>query len=220
MSRSMMCRSVLLNRSANVRGVRVSPRRVDFGSVGWVQPTDCQGIISVGCTHPTTVEQGFWDRHLATSVGSTAALGKQTTGPERDRELSASDDAAVLQWKRSIRNSAYDVGIGCVPVSRHTRAAFGDGGGDQRLPDLGPAGTRPARGQGRRHSFGWWPDRTSSTGYVAIGSPERRQADGFIESLSASIESSFRHWDNRRKELLLMHGWRDELAPEQLGRGH
>jgi hypothetical protein len=48
---------------------------------------------------------------------------------------------------------------------------------------------------------------------------EGRQPDGFMESLWASIESSFRHSDNRQKNRLPILEECDEWAPEQPGRG-
>src|SRR5438045_2964145 len=33
---------------------------VDFG--GWVQPTECQSVTPVGCTHPPTVKTGLRKR--------------------------------------------------------------------------------------------------------------------------------------------------------------
>ena len=38
------------------------PEGAESVSVRWVQPTKCQGFTSVGCTHPTTVQPGFWNR--------------------------------------------------------------------------------------------------------------------------------------------------------------
>src|SRR5437764_897987 len=44
--------------------LRVCPGRIGGRSVGWVQPTKCQGLTSVGCTHPTTVKPAFRDSLL------------------------------------------------------------------------------------------------------------------------------------------------------------
>ena len=46
----------LLTRSESV------PKGLEAALVGWVQPTEYQGFALVGCTHPTTVRRGFWDR--------------------------------------------------------------------------------------------------------------------------------------------------------------
>ena len=42
------------------------PKGSEAALVGWVQPTEYQGFALVGCTHPTTVRRGFWDRLLET----------------------------------------------------------------------------------------------------------------------------------------------------------
>src|SRR5262249_48866251 len=41
-----------------IGSLRACSGRVGVDSVGWAQPTDFQGVTSVGCTHPTT----FWSR--------------------------------------------------------------------------------------------------------------------------------------------------------------
>src|SRR5262249_30246677 len=51
-------------------------------------------------------------------------------------------------------------------------AARGDGGGDQRLSDLGLGARHPARRRGPRHSGGWWPDPHSQTVSLTSHGPQ------------------------------------------------